>query len=273
MIDFHTHLGLAIFPDPGLKPLTAEQLVDSMNRRGIGMSVLLPLDSPEAYDTYSTTFEVLEAYKKYPERLIPFCCVDPRRDKVAAQIKAYVNMGCRGFGEHKVGLAIDDERSKRIYRICGEMNLPIVMHLDPGLNDDEVGLPRLEKLLQEMPETNFVMHGPGWWAEISGDNQTRGGYPNGKVQPGGRVDILLREYPNIYGELSAGSGYNALVRDPDYTTGFLERNWEKLIFGTDYLGAGQQLPIIRYIRELDMEKSKVYAIARGNAVKLLNRGA
>ena len=270
MIDFHVHLGDLHFPEPNRNPLSIEQLIDTMNRLGIDMSVLLPLDSPEASGAYFTTFEALEVWKKYPERLIPFCCVDPRRDKIHARIKTYVEMGCKGFGEHKVGLAIDDERSKKLYRICGEMNLSVLMHLDPGLNSDEAGLPGLEKLLQEMPETNFIMHGPGWWAEISGGNQLRGGYPKGEIQPGGRVDILLQEYPNLYADLSAGSAFNALTRDPDYTPGFLERNWGKLLFATDYLGAGQRLPIVKFIKELDMEQSKVHAIAKGNAMKLLN---
>jgi len=273
MIDFHVHLGDLNFPMPNRRPLSVEQLIDTMNRLGIGMSVLLPIDSPEAAGAYFTTFEALEAWRKYPERLIPFCCVDPRRDNIAGQIKAYVEMGCRGFGEHKVGLAIDDERCKRIYEICGEMNLPVLMHLDPGLNIDEAGLPRLEKLLQEMLETTFIMHGPGWWTEISGGNQARGGYPEGEIQPDGRVDILLQEYPNIYADLSAGSAHNALTRDPDYTPGFLERNWRKLLFATDYLGAGQNLPIVEFIKELDMEQSKVYAIAQGNAMELLDISA
>ena len=269
MIDFHTHLGSVHFPSRSWKSLTAEQLVDTMNRLGIGKSVLLPLDSPEASGTYFTTFETLEACRKYPERLIPFCCVDPRRDNVEGQIKTYMEMGCKGFGEHKMGLFIDDEKCKKIYRICDEMNLCVVFHLDPGLNTDELGLPRLEKLLEEFPNMNFVMHGHGWWAEMSGDNEARGGYPKGKIAPGGAVDRLLQEYPNIYGELSAGSGYNAITRDPDYTPGFLERNWKQLLFGTDYLGADQSLPIVKFVKELDMEKDKVYAIAQGNAMELL----
>ncbi len=270
MIDFHVHLGDLHFPASNRSALSLEQLIDTMNRSGIDMSVLLPLDSPEASGVYFSTFEALEAWRKYPERLIPFCCVDPRRDNVAGQIKAFVEMGCVGFGEHKVGLYIDDERCKRIYRICGEMNLPVLMHLDPGLNIDEAGLPRLDALLKEMPETVLIMHGPGWWTEISGGNEARGGYPKGKIEPGGRVDILLQEYPNLYADLSAGSAYNALTRDPDYTPGFLDRNWKQLLFATDYLGGGQGLPIVKYIQELDMEESKVHAIARGNAMGLLD---
>lgn len=269
MIDFHTHLGEISYPNPRRRPLTPEQLVDTMNRLGIDMSVLLPLDSPEAAGAYFTTFDALEASRKYPERLIPFCCVDPRRDSLEAQIKGYVAMGCKGFGEHKVGLYIDDERCKKVYNICGEMNLPVLMHLDPGLNIDEPGLPRLENLLKEIG-TIFIMHGPGWWTEISEGNQERGGYPKGKIQPGGRVDILLQEYPNLYADLSAGSAHNALTRDPEYTPGFLERNWGKLLFATDYLETGQDLPIVKFMKELDMEKSKVHAIAKGNAMRLLN---
>ena len=269
MIDFHTHLGEIYFPIPKRRPLTAEQLVDTMNRLGIEMSVLLPLDSPEAAGAYFTTFEALEAYRKFPERFIPFCCVDPRRDSLEAQIKAYVAMGCKGFGEHKVGLAIDDPRCKRLYSICGDMNLVVLMHLDPGLNIDEAGLPRLEALLKEMPKTIFIMHGPGWWTEISGGNLERGGYPKGKIQPDGRINILLQEYPNLYADLSAGSAYNALTRDPDYTPGFLEHNWQKLLFATDYLEGFQELPIVDFIKNLDMDKDKVHAIAKGNAIKLL----
>jgi len=270
MIDFHTHLGKVHFPNLKMKPLSADQLIDTMNRLGIYKSVLLPLDSPEASGAYFTNFEALEAWEKYPERFIPFCAVDPRRDNVTAQINAFINMGCKGFGEHKVGLAIDDERSKKIYTICGEKNLPILMHLDPGLNSDEAGLPRLEALLKEMPETKFIMHGPGWWTEISGDNQERGGYPTGKIMPGGRVDILLQEYPNLYSDLSAGSAYNALTRDPEYTPEFLERNWKKLLFATDYLHADQEVSIVDYVNNLQMDKEKVFAIKMGNAMELLD---
>lgn len=270
MIDFHVHIGDVHFPRTGRTTLSLGQLIDTMNRMGIEMSVLLPLDSPEASGTNFSTFAALEAWKEYQERIIPFCCVDPRRNDVAGQIKTYAEMGCKGFGEHKVGLYIDDERCKNIYRVCGELNLPVLMHLDPGLNTDEAGLPRLEALLKEMPETNFIMHGPGWWSEISAGNEERGGYPKGKINPYGRADILLQEYPNLYSDLSAGSAYNALTRDPDYTPGFLERNWKKLLFATDYLAAGQGLPIVKYVKELDMDKSKVYAIAKGNAMELLN---
>ncbi len=266
MIDFHVHLGNLDFPQEGNRELTVEQLIDWMNRTEIGISVLLPLVSPEATGTYFSTFDALEAANKYPERLIPFCCVDPRRESPVNHMDEFARMGCKGFGEHKMGLLIDDPRCKAIYRRCGELEWCVVMHLDPHLNVDEPGLPKLEGLLKDMPDTNFVMHGSAWWSEISVENMPRGGYPTGKITTPGRADILL-EYPNLYADLSAVSALNALTRDPDFTGGFLDRHKEKLILGTDYAKPGMKMPIIQRLSQVP----GIESILTLNAVKLLTK--
>ena len=74
----------------------------------------------------------------------------------------------------------------------------------------------------------------------------------------------------MYADLSAGSAYNALTRDPDFTPGFLERNWQKLCFGTDVLRAGQELPIIDWFKNLDLDAEKKAAIASKNTESILN---
>ncbi len=61
----------------------------------------------------------------------------------------------------------------------------------------------------------------------------RTAYPSGPIKRGGVTDKLLSDYPNLYGDLSANSGNNALSRDPEFTAGFLARHKEKLIFGSD----------------------------------------
>ena len=37
----------------------------------------------------------------------------------------------------------------------------------------------------------------------------------------------------MFGDLSAGSGLNALTRDPDFTPGFFQRHQDKLLYGSD----------------------------------------
>ena len=102
-------------------------------------------------------------------------------------------------------------------------------------NTDEPGLPGLERALGAHPKTVFIGHGPGWWASISGDvtADELGGYPKKPVAPGGAVDRLMEQYPNLYGDLSAGSAKRA--RDAKFGREFLIRRADRLLFGTDYL--------------------------------------
>ena len=41
-------------------------------------------------------------------------------------------------------------------------------------------------------------------------------YPDGPVAPGGAIDTLMDKYPNLHGDLSAGSGAGAISRDPEF---------------------------------------------------------
>jgi hypothetical protein len=80
---------------------------------------------------------------------------------------------------------------------------------------------------------NFIGHAQTWWGNISADLNPVELYPKGPVKTGGLTDRLLSNYPNIYGDLSAGSGLNALTRDSDFAAGFVERHARKLIWGSD----------------------------------------
>jgi hypothetical protein len=56
--------------------------------------------------------------------------------------------------------------------------------------------------------------------------------PERSSHAGGLTDRYLSDYPNI-GDLSAGSGLNALTRDEDFSRDFLTRHRDKLLFGSD----------------------------------------
>ena len=271
MIDFHVHIGnLYRERHPGQVPLSAHQLVDRMDREGIEISVLLPLESPEGDWGWFLTEEALAARDLYPERLIAFACVDPRYPRAAECIEFFVNRhGCKGFGEHVNGLAFDDPLNKAIYAKCDEHALPLVFEINTDLCHDEVGLPRLEACLKEFPNVKWVGHGPSFWAAISGDDDGKGGYPKRPVTPGGALDRLFAQHENLYADLSAGSGYNAMTRDPAFAAGFIARHWRRLLFGTDYMGHGQPLPQVQWLANLQVAPEVRAAIAFGNARRLL----
>jgi len=271
MIDFHVHIGrLSRARRCQTYDLSPQQLVERMDREGIEMSVLLPLESPEAIGGYFLTEEAVSARDLYPERLIAFVGLDPRSRNSADQIDMFVeDYGCRGFGELKNALAFDDPRHEVIYERCNEHSLPIVFHSDPGLCYDEVGLPALERMLSKYPNAAFCGHGPGFWAAISADDDRSGGYPKGPVTPTGAVDRLLGEYENLYAIFDAGSGFNAMTRDPEFTRGFIERHHRKLLFGTDYLRAFQRLPQVDWLGSVEIDPQHRELMARGNAARLL----
>jgi hypothetical protein len=271
-IDMHTHIGTYT---NGNKELTAAALVRWMDQHQIEKAVVLPLVSPESTTYLQLPDAAIKAAKEFPDRLIPFCSIDPRAIirgglKGLVDILAqYVERGARGFGEHKVGLNFDDPLMMRVYEACQVVGIPLLFHLDTVRGKDEPGLPRLENALKAFPKLNFIGHGPGWWASISGSVKTLGGYPKEPVAPGGAIDRLMDSYPNIYGELSAGSGANSIGRDLKFGREFLIRRQDRVCFGTDYLQPGQNVPQFDLFAKIELPDAVRAKIYRGNAERLL----
>lgn len=270
MIDFHAHLGNCFRENyQFMKSISTEQLIDRMDRDGIEIAVLLPLESPEVCPGYFLTEDAVAARDLYPERLIAFVGLDPRQPSLEKQFDVFVERyGCRGFGELLNGLPFADPRNKVIYAKCNEHRLPLVFDMSGRDLWDEVGLPGLEECLREFPEMTFCGHGPTFWSAISADDP-RAGYPSGRIKPGGAIDRLMDSYENLWLDLSAGSGFNALTRDPAFTAGFIERHWRRMLWATDYFIVNQPIPQVNWIKTIDVTPEVRDAIAFGNARRLL----
>ena len=207
--------------------------------------------------------------------MVAFCSIDPRTsvrgglDGFVKIIQSYVDKGAKGFGEHKVGLDFDDPLMLRVYEACETVGIPLLFHLDTIRGKDEPGLPHLERAVRSFPKLDFIGHGPGWWASISGNVKSLGGYPKGTVHPGGAIDRLMDKYPNIYGDLSAGSGANAISRDKNFGRDFVIRRQDRLMFGTDYLQPGQHVPQFELYDNLDLPKDVQAKVFKQNATRVL----
>jgi len=273
-VDMHVHLGQQ-WNSRG--PLTPEMMLRWMDAHEISQAVVLPLISPESWFYPITPQWVLQQTADHRDRLLPFCSVDPRSVNLGGFkgmldiLKRYVDAGAVGFGEHKWGGPIDDKRNLELFRACAELKLPVLFHMDGLRNTDQAGLPGLEKVLEEVPGTNFIGHAQGWWGSISGDFKTSqmSSYPKSPVAPGGAIDRLMDKYPNIYGDLSAGSGANAIRRDKEFGREFLIRRQDRICFGTDYLAKGQGVPQFELLDSLDLPEDVQAKIYRGNARRVL----
>ena len=103
--------------------------------------------------------------------------------------------------------------------------------------------------------------------------EDKGTYPKYPMRAEGSVVRLLRKYPNMWGDLSATSGYNALARDPDYAVKFLNEFQDKLCFGTDICYFDQKLPLAAFLKDLNkkglLSDTAFAKIAHGNITRLL----
>ena len=233
-----------------------------MDAAGIDKAVALSAISPECRYCYVIPEEVLDICAEFPDRLISFANVDPRmlmnskESNFADLLHHYKRAGCRGIGEYVPNLPFDDPLNMSVFKQVQEVGLPLTFHLAPGIGGcygcfDELGLPRLQNVLKECPDLVLLGHSQPFWAEISSDvtEESRNGYPTGPVSPG-RLPELMREYPNLHGDLSAGSGYNAISRDPEFGAQFLEEFQDRLYFGTDIANVPQELPIVEYFQQI-----------------------
>lgn len=97
--------------------------------------------------------------------------------------------------------------------------------------------------------------------------------PSGPIKEEGVVPKLFRRYPNLYGDLSDYTAYNAISRDTEYGPKFLEEFQDRLFFGTDMCFADMPVPLTDLLinwRDTNKISQTVFnKIARENAIKLL----
>jgi len=298
VVDVHTHIGqlYGLYTIDEGQPITWEEILARLDTEGVDKAVLLPSGvSPEAITfpslIYSPSMSVRDQFlgaARYPDRLIPFGDLDPRwlGNKPTADFRPllgwFVDHGARGIGEITANIPADDERTINLFRQIGDMGLPVLIHNvgfgagTYGLQDDP-GMPRLERLLQEAPETAIIGHGQGFWSEIAAGltAEEKMGYPKGPVAAEGALPRLLRTYPNLYGDISANSGFNALNRSPELGIGLLEELQDKMMFGTDHTFGRRDLkmPHLGWLKGLKAEgklSAEAYEkIVGGNILRVL----
>jgi predicted TIM-barrel fold metal-dependent hydrolase len=291
IIDVHNH--------PNWHGHDIDALVRNMDEHGIEKTWLLAwdisdLEYRQACPNYFQYMDprgnaapldlVIEGLHRHPDRFIGGWAPDPREKHSRARLKAAVEIhGIKVYGEFKCRIRFDNPDAIAMYRLCGELGLPVLFHLQcaPAAVEKQAesintwvewyggDMSVVETICRMCPDTIFIGHGPGFWREISGDcDASPDSYPGGPVAPGGKLVQVLRDCPNLWCDISAGSGANGIGRDLEHGRAFCLEFQDRILFGRDYFDR-RQMDVLDSLQLPDDVLDKIYA---ENAERVLGKG-
>lgn len=278
IIDIHQHANYSNRPD--------EVLLHHQRAMGVTTTVLLPAGRPmKTAATYDGVANGLEAKALGNEACYQFAQAHPKKFRFSAnevpevegamaEIEKYLKLGAVMIAEQKFGVECDSPAMQRLYALAQAYDVPVLMHWQ--FQRFNHGFDRFHRMLGKYPRVNFIGHAQTWWANVDLNHRDQAVlYPKGPITPGGLTERYLADYPNMFGDLSAGSGLNALTRDETFTPGFFQRHQDKLMYGSDcndHEGTGpkcQGAQTIAAVRRFAPSRKIERKLLYGNAKKLL----
>jgi predicted TIM-barrel fold metal-dependent hydrolase len=265
IIDIHQHTNYSFRTD--------EHLLSHQKAMGVTQTILLPAGSLYGLAVNATGNQAVYDFAlNNPGEYYYFANEVAGLPGAQAELQRWLKRGALGIGEQKFHVDCDSPAIEQVAEVAQEFRVPMLMHFQH--NTYNLHIERLHKTLEKYPKAIFIGHAQTWWANVDKNCNPAILYPLGKITPGGLTDRLLTDYPNMYGDLSAGSGLNALNRDPDFMRDFLHRHQDKLMFGSDCndsLGRGPSCSgsqTIATVRELSPSKAIERKLLYGNAKKM-----
>jgi predicted TIM-barrel fold metal-dependent hydrolase len=276
IIDFHTHVlppqvkekrseyaakdtaFKQIYAGDNVKIATAQDLIQSMDRDGVDISVIVNYQWSTHAMCVETNDYIMESVARFPKRIIGFGAVNSFTDEASLkEIERFAAGGLKGIGELRPDtLKLDYTRAdilKPFYDLLLKKKLIVlthssepVGHVYPGKGEVTPGL--LYSFISALPDAPVVC---GHWG---------GGLPFYTLMPEVRAalenvyfDTAVSPFlyrPEIYGEISRLIGA------------------DRIIFGSDFPVIAQNR-VINEIKAADISEDARQEILAGNAARLL----
>ena len=252
IVDFHVHIGkvvrgwirvlekYGIYGEEQVEK-GVDELIEAMDAHGVDKAVVFP--NPRLPWEYSeANDEIAEAQRRYPDRVIGFCRVDPRDPKAAVEEleRSITSLGLKGLKLHPVMEVFtpDHDYVLKVVKKAGDLGVPVLIHSGAGGLDSAS---RFHRLAEEAEETTIIVgHFISYPANLE----------------------VAKRHENVYLETSgviAPKVIEAAVR---------EVGAERILFGSDwpYLDLDFEMVKVKMAKIGEEEKEKILG---GNAIKLL----
>lgn len=278
IIDFHTHIFsdemrahqddfrerdawfATLYTNPRHKLASAEDVVASMQAAGVDRTVVMGFPWRDRGLCKEHNNYIIEAVRKYPDKLIGFACVQPLDAGDDKELDRCLQSGLRGLGE----LGPDGQRfdiaDKRLLeastRVLLHHDRPLLTHSSEPIGHSYPGKGQtwpwqLLKLAQNFPDLKIVM---SHWG---------GGLPFYELMPEVRDSLH-----NVYYD-TAASTY--LYSFDVFPTVARLIGAERILWGTDFPLLSQAKFLAR-VRTSGLSDSDLQAVLGDNAARLLKLG-
>lgn len=247
----------SLYESPKHRLASAEDVVESMQAAGVDRTVVMGFPWRDGGLCREHNDYIIEAVRKYPDKLLGFACVQPLDASDAKELTRCLEAGLYGLGE----LGPDGQRFDIGDKWALEASAEVLQHYDRPLlthcsepvghqypGKGETFPPKTLRLAQNFPDLKIVM---AHWG---------GGLLFYELMP--EVAEALK---NVYYD-TAASTY--LYRFDIFPAAARVVGAQKLLWGTDY-PLLSQAKMLRRVRESGLHGHELDAVLGGNAARLL----
>jgi uncharacterized protein len=199
IIDAHNHLGIR----HGAKQTGAE-LVAKLDATGVDKAVIFPFVEGNFRND-----PIKEAFDQFPDRLIPYCAVNPwQPDAVAEVRRCILDWGFKGLKLHPTinGFHLSDGGLvDPLFALADELGIPVIAH---GASDLYNSPPEFAIMARRFPNVRLLMAHMGFFWSVD------------------QAIEFAREFSNLYLETSRAPIF-------EIQTAVRAVGAEKVIWGTD----------------------------------------
>ena len=276
IIDFHTHVFpprmkrnrsryiendpcfAILYSSPKAKMATADELIDSMDKDGVDVSVILNGGWATHELCVETNDYILESIARYSNRLVGFCTVQPRSLEAAiTEIERCAKGGAKGVGEMRPDMQLFDltepEVMQPLVEVMRKHKLILLTHASEPVGHQYPGKGSvtpdvLYPFISDFPDLTIVC---AHWG---------GGLPFYALMP-----EVKEAMSNVFFDTAASP---FLYSPQIYRQVVQLAGADKVLFGSDYPLLAQSR-LLKEIGSVDLPQETKGLIVSGNAQRLL----